>query len=72
MKTTESARPGAGATRCSACGATMTCGRDDPAGCWCASLPPLPARSLVETKGCLCERCLRERLAAAAPAGSEN
>lgn len=57
-----------GAIRCAACGAFMTCGRDDPAGCWCARLPALPAATLIEGKGCLCERCLGARLDAGAPA----
>jgi hypothetical protein len=52
---------GSGATHCAACGAPMVCGRNDPAGCWCARLPPLPAGSIEAGQSCLCERCLRTR-----------
>jgi Cysteine-rich CWC len=50
-------------TRCAACGKPIACGFDDPAGCWCARLPALPARELVTGAACLCETCLRARLA---------
>jgi len=48
-------------SRCSACGAAMVCGRDDPAGCWCARLPPLAASAVVPAADCVCEPCLRSR-----------
>ena len=47
---------------CARCGAPLRCGRDDPAGCWCARLPELdPARYEVGA-GCVCEPCLRRLL----------
>jgi hypothetical protein len=48
---------------CARCGAPFHCGIDDPGGCWCARLPPLPPTAYVDG-GCLCERCLREAAAA--------
>jgi hypothetical protein len=57
--------PAAGATRCTRCGAPFTCGRDDPNGCWCAALPPLPAHAVAAGADCLCPNCLRAALAAA-------
>jgi len=51
-------------SRCSACGAAMVCGRDDPAGCWCARLPPLAASAIVAAADCVCESCLRSRATA--------
>lgn len=56
-----------GATVCAACGAPMSCGRDEPGGCWCARLPPLPAGALASGQGCLCPACLGERVSAASP-----
>jgi hypothetical protein len=53
-------------TRCSGCGAEFSCGRDDPAGCWCARLPALPSNRYDAAAGCLCEGCLRRMLDAAA------
>lgn len=64
MTTRDPALPAAGPTVCAGCGAPMTCGRDDPAGCWCARQPPLPAAALVGGQGCLCEPCLSARAAA--------
>jgi hypothetical protein len=57
--------------RCSNCGRAFACGADDPAGCWCAALPPLPAQQRVAGAGCLCPDCLRRALglAPAAPPG---
>jgi hypothetical protein len=52
-----------GETRCTRCGAPFHCGLDDPGGCWCAGLPPLPPEAYVDGAGCLCERCLRDALA---------
>jgi len=52
-------------SRCVRCGAAFHCGIDDPGGCWCARLPPLPLQAYASAAGCLCERCLREALAAA-------
>jgi len=53
---------------CARCGALFHCGRDDPAGCWCARLPALPRDRYGAVAGCLCEDCLRRVLdAAAAP-----
>src|SRR6185295_1281690 len=50
-----------GQTCCSACGRAMVCGRENPAGCWCASLPPLPKSAIAPGQTCLCEECLRSR-----------
>ena len=44
----------------------VQCGRDDPAGCWCARLPTLPPDRYDAAAGCLCEACLRRMLDAAA------
>jgi hypothetical protein len=49
--------------RCTRCGAPFHCGFDDPAGCWCARLPPLPANALAPAAGCLCRACLERTLA---------
>ena len=38
----------------------MALGKDE---CWCASYPPLMAVPAAGDAACLCERCLRERLA---------
>jgi len=55
-------RVDSGAPRaCSRCAAPFHCGIDDPGGCWCAKLPPLP-RAAYGDGGCLCERCLHEAL----------
>jgi hypothetical protein len=48
---------------CARCGSTFICGRDDPAGCWCAAEPyrlptPLPAQ-VGSFSDCLCPSCLR-------------
>lgn len=48
---------------CGRCGAEFGCGRDGPAGCWCAeeSFPlkmPLPADA-GSFSDCLCPSCLR-------------
>jgi hypothetical protein len=47
-------------TKCTQCGAAMTC--QPEGGCWCAELPrvPMPAGA----KGCLCPDCLRAKIAA--------
>jgi len=49
---------------CPQCGADVECGmalgKDE---CWCASYPPLMAVPAAGDAACLCERCLRERLA---------
>jgi hypothetical protein len=50
-------------TRCSACGKAMVCGLHDPAGCWCARMPPLAAGAIAAGQSCLCEDCLRLRQA---------
>lgn len=55
----------AGNARCSACGAEFACGIEDPDGCWCTRLPVLPSDGVVSSAGCLCERCLLARIAAA-------
>jgi ribosomal protein S14 len=47
-------------SRCARCGAPFHCGIDDPGGCWCAKLPPLPREAYAAEVGCLCEKCLRE------------
>jgi len=54
--------PAAG-SRCAQCGAPLECGFDDPAGCWCARLPPL-AKPLPGG-ACLCPVCLQCALAKA-------
>jgi hypothetical protein len=51
-------------SRCAACGAEFHCGLADSAGCWCAQLPALQAERYDPSAGCLCEACLRNRLAA--------
>ena len=66
MKADEVARVGSNRSRCSACGASFHCGRDDPAGCWCARLPTLPPDRYATAADCLCEACLRRMLDAAA------
>ena len=48
---------------CERCGAEFRCGRDSPAGCWCAAEPyrlpvPLPAAA-GPSSDCLCPSCLR-------------
>ena len=53
-------------SRCAGCGAEFTCGRDDPAGCWCARLPGLSPDRYAAAAGCLCEACLGSLLDAAA------
>jgi hypothetical protein len=50
--------------RCSCCGEAFDCGAADPSRpCWCANLPPLPARALDPEQGCLCASCLVSKLA---------
>jgi hypothetical protein len=56
----------ADSARCSACGVEFACGAADPAGCWCIRLPALPSGGVVSGAGCLCEQCLRQRIATAA------
>jgi hypothetical protein len=51
-------------SRCARCGAAFHCGIDDPGGCWCAKLPPLPPATYTAGAGCLCGRCLRDALGA--------
>jgi hypothetical protein len=41
-------------TRCSRCGAPMTC---NPGDCWCDREPVLPVTDL--SKGCYCPSCLK-------------
>ncbi len=55
------------ASTCPRCGAKFQCGRDDPAGCWCATLPALDPRRYYAVAGCLCEACLRALLNAPRP-----
>jgi iron complex transport system substrate-binding protein len=51
--------------RCPACGATFECGATTPNfTCWCAELPPL-AKTRVTDEGCLCRKCLEQKLAVA-------
>jgi hypothetical protein len=57
-------RATAAPSRCSGCGQAFQCGIDDPAGCWCATLPALPRDAYEADAACLCERCLRALLAA--------
>jgi DNA-directed RNA polymerase subunit RPC12/RpoP len=56
--------------RCARCGAPFHCGMNDPGGCWCAQLPPLPAERLQAMQGCLCPDCLRAATASASPPGA--
>ncbi|WP_368669344.1 cysteine-rich CWC family protein [Mycetohabitans sp. B8] len=64
--------------RCSCCGEAFVCGADDPGRpCWCANLPPLPARALDSEQDCLCSSCLVNKLArmpvdATAPDGPDR
>ncbi|HYS12043.1 MAG TPA: cysteine-rich CWC family protein [Burkholderiaceae bacterium] len=60
------------ATYCSACGRPMVCGRNDPAGCWCARLPPLPAGTIFAGQSCLCETCLRDRAVDSSTVGKNS
>jgi hypothetical protein len=49
-------------TRCSKCGAPMSC---TPEGdCWCMELPhgPMPLPGAGEAEGCLCRTCLERKL----------
>jgi len=56
------------ALRCAQCGAQFTCGRADPAGCWCAQIAPLPAAGLDPRSDCICRACLVARaISAGAP-----
>jgi len=57
----------AGESRCARCGAPFHCGIDDPGGCWCAKLPPLPREAYSPGGGCLCERCLRDAVRTRGP-----
>jgi hypothetical protein len=59
------------AKRCSACGRTFGCGRDEGA-CWCGTRPALPAAARVAAGDCLCPRCLDQRIAAAGAARAEG
>jgi hypothetical protein len=47
---------------CACCGEPFSCGRDAPAGCWCAQLEPLSEQRLKALahlgERCLCPRCL--------------
>ena len=52
---------------CSRCGTAFGCGRDAP-GCWCTSLPPLPANAIDGSADCLCPRCLAAEVEAHAGA----
>jgi hypothetical protein len=52
----------AGESRCTRCGAPFHCGLDDPGGCWCAKLPPLPREAYAGDATCLCEGCLRQAI----------
>jgi len=55
--------PDAELSRCPECGEALRCGaRLGEERCWCMELPPLPPEPALD--GCLCERCLRRRLAA--------
>lgn len=49
---------------CPACGEPVRCGmklREER--CWCMDHPPLAPDPALPADACLCERCLRERLA---------
>ena len=47
-------------TRCTQCGAAMTC--QPEGGCWCAELPKIPMPA--DAEGCLCRNCLRAKIEA--------
>jgi hypothetical protein len=47
---------------CPRCGTSFRCGRDDPAGCWCATLPALDPQRYDAAAACLCQACLRALL----------
>jgi len=52
------------AVRCPNCRRTFDCGaRGDRAGCWCMSMPSLPAAALDASSGCLCPECLAAAIA---------
>lgn len=57
-------------SRCARCAARFDCGAALPAdgpGCWCVTLPALPAPARgadgATLAGCLCPACLREEIA---------
>jgi len=53
------------AWHCPACGDALECGmRAGADTCWCADLPPVAPDPGLADGECLCERCLRERIAA--------
>ncbi|MBW2312683.1 MAG: cysteine-rich CWC family protein, partial [Deltaproteobacteria bacterium] len=57
--------PEAGSPRCPECGAEVRCGaRLGTERCWCTELPPVTPDSELPEGACLCEACLKRRLAA--------
>lgn len=64
--------PAAENSRCACCDAPFRCGIEDPGGCWCAKLPPLPRDAYAADAGCLCEACLRKALSAPLGEHSEH
>jgi hypothetical protein len=52
---------------CSSCGEGFTCGAQGrEERCWCEHLPHLPLAA-IETRDCLCPRCLSDAIKAALP-----
>jgi hypothetical protein len=47
-------------TRCTQCGAAMTCKPEG--GCWCTELPKIPMPA--DAEGCLCRNCLLAKIEA--------
>jgi len=59
------ARSDAPVPRCPECGAAVPCGaRLGRERCWCMDHPPLEPDPALPADACLCEACLRRRLAA--------
>ncbi len=58
--------PSANLPRCPACGDEVRCGmRLGQERCWCADLKPVAPDPELPDGACLCERCLRKRIAEA-------
>jgi len=61
----ETRAPEADPSRCPECGAELRCGaRLGEERCWCDDLPALAPDPSLPDGACLCEACLRRRLAA--------
>ncbi|WP_109479028.1 cysteine-rich CWC family protein [Paraburkholderia sp. C35] len=54
----------ASSVRCPRCRRVFDCGaRGDRSGCWCMSMPALPAETLDPGMSCLCPECLAAAIA---------